>query len=121
MVSELTQTQEQPEEPATRSEKAASAVISLSEYAGTSSDENPAPIQSAADSLPGAVKAPEAVLLPASGAALSDDDVPAFLRTSKTIADYRPNCLNPDACGASGLDHCYTCTKAMEAAESEMA
>ena len=47
-----------------------------------------------------------------------DADVPAFLKT-KTAADYRPNCLKPDACGASGLTHCYSCKKAM--AESEVA
>lgn len=34
----------------------------------------------------------------------------------KTIADYRPNCLNRDACASGALDHCYSCKKAMEAA-----
>lgn len=35
---------------------------------------------------------------------------------SKTARDYRPHCLKPDACGASGLSHCYSCKKASEAA-----
>lgn len=74
---------------------------------------------SAADSLPGAVKAPEADSLPASGAVLPQSEIPAFLR--KTIADYRPNCLHPDMCAASGLRHCNACQKAMEAAEMEVA
>jgi len=30
----------------------------------------------------------------------------------KTAADYRPHCLNKDACAASGLQHCYECAKA---------
>ncbi len=30
-----------------------------------------------------------------------------------TASDYRPNCLRPDACGASGLRHCYSCEKSM--------
>jgi len=38
---------------------------------------------------------------------------PAFLTKPRTAADYRPNCLNPDNCAASGLDHCYGCRKAM--------
>jgi hypothetical protein len=42
----------------------------------------------------------------------SDFQPPAFLTKQKTIADYRPNCLNPDACGASGLNHCFRCAKA---------
>ncbi len=49
----------------------------------------------------------------ASPATLSSDGVPAFLTKKKTPADYRPNCQRPDACGASGLHHCYSCTKAM--------
>lgn len=35
----------------------------------------------------------------------------------KTARDFRPHCLKPDACGASGLSHCYSCTKAMQKAE----
>lgn len=66
------------------------------------------------------LSAPEVVIPPsASGATLQSDDVPAFLIKKKTAADYRPNCLRPDACGASGLQHCYSCRKAM--AESEAA
>ena len=38
---------------------------------------------------------------------------PAFLTKPRTAADYRPNCLNPDNCAASGLDHCYACRKVM--------
>lgn len=33
----------------------------------------------------------------------------------KTAADYRPNCQNKDACGASGLTHCYSCQKLIAA------
>lgn len=35
---------------------------------------------------------------------------PAFL-AQKSMRDYRPHCQRPDACGASGLKHCYTCSK----------
>lgn len=52
-------------------------------------------------------------------AATIPEHVPSFLIQKKTAADYRPNCLKPDACGASGLQHCYSCRKAM--AESEAA
>lgn len=38
----------------------------------------------------------------------------------KTARDFRPHCLKPDACGASGLSHCYSCRRAMENQE-EMA
>lgn len=38
-----------------------------------------------------------------------------FLR--KSAADYRPHCQKPEACGASGLRHCYTCQKAIDVAE----
>lgn len=34
---------------------------------------------------------------------------------AKTAADFRPHCLRPDACGASGLTHCYSCSKQMSA------
>lgn len=34
----------------------------------------------------------------------------------KTAADYRAHCLRPDACGASSLDHCFTCKQAMAGA-----
>lgn len=143
----LTDTQEQPEEPATESVLASPRLTSL--LAAREADESAAPhspsVAPPADTvaepqapqaatvphsnpqpnlLPGAVKAPEADSSPASGAALSDADVPAFLKPEqrKSIADYRPNCLNPDACGATGLQHCYTCRKAMEAAsETEAA
>lgn len=47
---------------------------------------------------------------------------PAFLQPKpvKTARDYRPHCQKPDACGATGLTHCYSCSK-MSAAESEVA
>lgn len=48
---------------------------------------------------------------------------PAFLKKDhpvKTARDYRTHCLNPDACAASGLTHCYSCSKAM-ADQSEAA
>lgn len=48
--------------------------------------------------------------------ALSDDDVPTFLKKDKprkTAADYRPHCQHPEACGSSGLHHCYQCQKAI--------
>lgn len=54
----------------------------------------------------------------------SDDDVPAFLRQElprKTAADYRPHCQHPEACAASGLQHCYSCSKLIAARESEVA
>jgi len=80
-----------------------------------------------ADSSPEADK-PEAVSPPSTPAvsgALSDDDVPAFLKKDqprKTAKDYRPHCQRPEACGSSGLHHCYTCQKAIgAAAESEAA
>jgi hypothetical protein len=69
--------------------------------------------------------APASIVHAQSGQAvtLSEADIPAFIKSEqrKSIADYRPHCLNPDACGASGLQHCYTCRRAMEAAESEVA
>jgi len=37
-------------------------------------------------------------------------------KPAKTIADYRPNCRNPEQCGASGLDHCFSCKQAMAGA-----
>jgi len=46
--------------------------------------------------------------------ATNSDDVPRFL-TSRSHAEYRPNCQHPDVCAASGLDHCYSCRKAMSA------
>lgn len=55
----------------------------------------------------------------AASVTLSQSEIPAFLR--KTIADYRPNCLHPDMCAASGLRHCNACQKAMEAAERDVA
>jgi len=42
------------------------------------------------------------------------DDVPRFL-TRRSHAEYRPNCQHPDVSAASGLDHCYSCRKAMSA------
>lgn len=47
---------------------------------------------------------------------------PAFLQPKpiKTARDYRPHCQKPDACGASGLKHCYTCSKLVPQ-ESEVA
>lgn len=44
---------------------------------------------------------------------------PAFL-AQKSMRDYRPHCQRPDACGASGLKHCYSCSK-LAPAESEVA
>jgi hypothetical protein len=44
---------------------------------------------------------------------------PAFL-AQKSMRDYRPHCQRPDACGASGLKHCYSCSKLVPA-ESEVA
>ncbi len=45
--------------------------------------------------------------------AVTDFQPPAFLQTKpvKTARDYRPHCQKPDACGASGLQHCYSCSK----------
>jgi hypothetical protein len=34
----------------------------------------------------------------------------------RTIADYRPNCLHPERCGASGLDHCFSCSQSIREA-----
>lgn len=51
-------------------------------------------------------------------------DVPAFLKQQlprKTMADYRPHCQRPEACGASGLQHCYSCSKLIASRESEVA
>ncbi|SMF65640.1 Uncharacterized conserved protein, UPF0335 family [Xaviernesmea oryzae] len=37
----------------------------------------------------------------------------------KTIRDFRPHCLRPQACGSSKIDeHCYSCRKSMEAGEA---
>lgn len=44
---------------------------------------------------------------------------PAFL-AQKSMRDYRPHCQKPDACGASGLKHCYSCSK-LAPSESEVA
>jgi hypothetical protein len=55
--------------------------------------------------------------------AVTQFDPPAFLikdQPAKTIRDYRPHCQKPDACGASGLKHCYSCAK-LTAVESEVA
>jgi uncharacterized protein (UPF0335 family) len=55
--------------------------------------------------------------------AVTQFDPPAFLikdQPAKTIRDYRPHCQKPDACGASGLKHCYSCTR-LTAVESEVA
>ncbi len=57
----------------------------------------------------------------APGTLSDNDDVPAFLkqeRPHKTIADYRPH---PETCGATGLTHCYSCSKLIAARESEVA
>jgi uncharacterized protein (UPF0335 family) len=48
---------------------------------------------------------------------------PAFQikdQPAKTMRDYRPHCQKPEACSASGLKHCYSCSKLM-AAEGEVA
>lgn len=54
---------------------------------------------------------PEGVDLTHAGAGESPAAIHPILR--KTVRDYRPRCLKPDACGASGLQHCFSCTKAM--------
>lgn len=33
----------------------------------------------------------------------------------------RPHCLKPDRCGAMGAEHCWTCTKAMNSADGNVA
>jgi uncharacterized protein (UPF0335 family) len=46
----------------------------------------------------------------------------AFLikdQPAKTMRDYRPHCQKPEACSASGLKHCYSCSKLL-AVESEV-
>lgn len=45
--------------------------------------------------------------------AVNNFEPPAFLQSKplKTARDYRPHCQKPDACGASGLQHCYSCSK----------
>ncbi|MET3648063.1 DUF2312 domain-containing protein [Phyllobacterium ifriqiyense] len=45
--------------------------------------------------------------------AVNNFEPPAFLQPKpmKTARDYRPHCQKPDACGASGLQHCYSCSK----------
>lgn len=48
----------------------------------------------------------------------TDFQPPAFLTRVKTAADYRPHCLNPDTCGSSTLDHCYSCRKAIGEVEA---
>ncbi len=55
--------------------------------------------------------------IPQSKAEVSKPVTPAPI---KTIADYRPHCLNKDACAGSGLRHCYQCSKPIPA-ESEVA
>jgi hypothetical protein len=46
---------------------------------------------------------------------------PAPATRVKTIADYRPHCLHPSSCAASGLKHCHTCSKAAGLVASEAA
>lgn len=50
---------------------------------------------------------------PESGTNSDDFTPPAFLNKPKAAADYRPHRQHPEACGASGLDHCYSCKKAL--------
>lgn len=55
--------------------------------------------------------------------AVTQFEPPAFLvanQQTKTMRDFRPHCQKPDACGASGLKHCYTCSKLVPQ-ESEVA
>jgi len=59
---------------------------------------------------------PEAVSPPAVSGALSDDEVPAFIKRDYVL---RPHCLNPSLCAGSGREHCHRCKRAM--AESEAA
>ncbi|MCX8282453.1 DUF2312 domain-containing protein [Phyllobacterium sp. 0TCS1.6C] len=56
------------------------------------------------------------------GQAVNNFEPPAFLqpKAAKTARDYRPHCRKPDACGASGLAHCYSCSISMTAS-SEVA
>jgi uncharacterized protein (UPF0335 family) len=51
------------------------------------------------------------------GQAVNNFEPPAFLqpKVEMTARDYRPHCRKPDACGASGLAHCYSCSILMTA------
>ncbi|NTS30697.1 DUF2312 domain-containing protein [Phyllobacterium sp. BT25] len=53
--------------------------------------------------------------------AVANFETPSFLKDqTKSIRDYRPHCQKPEACGASGLGHCYSCSKLI-AVEGEVA
>lgn len=107
VTGEIHNTQEQPE-TANHSQAKAS-----TDNGGTSVTED----------APMAGEASRASVGAGTDATLSDADVPAFLKKDhpvKTARDYRTHCLNPEACAASGLTHCYSCSKAM-ADQSEAA
>ena len=88
---ELTDTQEQPEEPATQSDQS-SAPAGVSEYAGTSPDENPAP------------HSPSPVTPPAQ--VIAGDDPQA----SSATPFNNPRCDQPDTCRyAHSEDSCHDC------------
>ncbi len=111
---ELTDNQEQ------REVMDLAAAGSATDEASTSSA--PASHSNSSEPLPRSDKAGEArpsspVVSPA---AISDNEPfePSnltFLR--KSAADYRPHCQRPDACGASGLRHCYICQRSIDVAE----
>lgn len=53
----------------------------------------------------------------------TNSEPPALLiknQPAKTMRDYPPHCQKPEACSASGLKHCYSCSKLL-AVESEVA
>lgn len=53
----------------------------------------------------------------------ANSEAPTLLikdQPAKTMRDYRPHCQKPEACSASGLKHCYSCSKLL-AVESEVA
>jgi hypothetical protein len=117
-ASELTDTQEQPEEPAAQSDQS-SAPAGANECAGTSSDENPAPITNPQPNLlPGAGKAGD-VPPPSSPAPISEADVPAFLKADKKP---NPKCRMPGECKWDhGVIPCWRCNSAPAASETEAA
>ncbi|MGN8022188.1 DUF2312 domain-containing protein [Phyllobacterium sp. 22229] len=47
------------------------------------------------------------------GETATDQFAPPSFLAPKTVRDYRPHCQRPEACGASSLDHCYSCRKAV--------
>ena len=90
--------------------KAQSRLANADSVEPSPSDTNPQP-----STLSGADK-PEAVRPPAVSGAISDSDVPAFIKRDYVL---HPHCLNPSLCAGSGREHCHRCKRAM--AESEAA